>query len=81
MIVEVTDQGGGIPDEIQARLFQPGVSTRAGGSGVGLAISQLLARQIEAVLAVTETGPHGTTFALTLPQTPLTSPPAKSPGG
>jgi len=63
----VTDEGGGIPPEVQAHLFEPGRSGRPGGSGLGLAISRLLARQIGATLALEATGPGGTTFTLTVP--------------
>ena len=63
----VSDEGSGIPEEIRARLFEPGCTTRPGGTGLGLAISHLLARQIGASLRLVETGPSGTTFSLTLP--------------
>jgi signal transduction histidine kinase len=63
----VIDQGSGIAESVRARLFEPGVTSRPGGTGIGLALSQLLARQIGANLALTETGPGGTTFAMTMP--------------
>lgn len=63
----VSDQGAGIGDAVRARLFEPGATGRPGGTGIGLAISRLLARQIGATLALVETGPRGTTFAMTLP--------------
>lgn len=66
-IVTVTDDGGGISEELRAHLFEPGCSSRPGGSGLGLAISQLLARQISAALVLNSTGPTGTTFRLTIP--------------
>ncbi len=69
-IVQVTDEGPGIPPEIQAHLFEPGRTGRVGGTGLGLAISQLLARQIGATLALDATGPTGTAFHLTLPLQP-----------
>ena len=69
IILEVQDEGGGIPDAISAHLFEPGNSGRRGGSGLGLAISHLLARQIGATLALKSTGEDGTIFRLTLPNT------------
>jgi signal transduction histidine kinase len=62
----VSDQGRGIPEEVQARLFQPGRSSKAGGTGLGLAISHLLALEIGADLALVRTGGGGTTFSVTL---------------
>lgn len=65
--VLVSDEGHGIPPEIQAHLFEPGRTGRIGGTGLGLAISQLLARQIGATLTLDATSPAGTAFRLTLP--------------
>jgi signal transduction histidine kinase len=62
----VKDEGSGIPEEVQARLFQPGRSSKAGGTGLGLAISHLLALEIGADLALVRTGGTGTTFSVTL---------------
>jgi signal transduction histidine kinase len=64
----VEDQGNGIPEDVQARLFQPGRSSKAGGTGLGLAISHLLALEIGADLALVRTGPGGTVFSVTLPR-------------
>src|SRR6185436_14239364 len=38
MMLQVTDEGRGIPDSIKERLFEPFVTTKAGGSGLGLSI-------------------------------------------
>lgn len=67
VVIEIADEGCGIPPEIQTHLFEPGRTTRAGGTGLGLAISQLLARQISATLSLESTGPQGTVFRITLP--------------
>jgi signal transduction histidine kinase len=52
VLVEVSDDGPGVPKEIAARIFDPLVSGRSGGSGLGLA----LARRIVAA--------HGGSIAL-----------------
>ena len=41
-IVQVMDRGPGLPDEVRQRLFSPHVTTKVGGSGMGL----FLARQL-----------------------------------
>ena len=38
----VTDDGEGVPQQVQARVFEPHFSTRTSGSGLGLAISRRL---------------------------------------
>ncbi len=67
LTLSIIDQGPGIPHNLRATLFTPGHSAREGGTGLGLALSQLLAHQINATLALTGTGPQGTTFELHLP--------------
>jgi signal transduction histidine kinase len=66
IVLKVQDEGSGIPENVQRHLFKPGRSGRPGSSGLGLAISQLLARQIGAELVLDSTGPGGTVFNVTL---------------
>lgn len=40
--IEVIDQGGGVPDSIAAQLFEPHVSSKPEGAGMGLYISKRL---------------------------------------
>lgn len=67
LTLTVRDDGPGIPEAVRRRLFEPGATGRTGGTGLGLALSRLLARQIDATLALEGTGPEGTVFAVTLP--------------
>ena len=66
----VDDDGPGIPDDVRARLGQPFVTTRATGTGMGLAVVR---RIMEAsggrVLAETREG-GGTRLALEFPTPP-----------
>ena len=66
----VSDNGTGIPEEVQPRVFQPSFSTKTSGMGLGLAISR---RGVEAVggtiTFATEIG-EGTTFTVRLPHAP-----------
>jgi len=64
----VADQGTGIPSALQERLFEPGASGRPGGSGLGLALSRLILRQVEGELKLAATGLGGTTFHATVPR-------------
>jgi two-component system nitrogen regulation sensor histidine kinase NtrY len=44
-VIEVLDRGEGIPPEVRARLFEPYVSTRRRGSGLGLSLVRDIASQ------------------------------------
>lgn len=62
----VCDEGPGLPAEVRARLFTPTLSTKADGTGLGLALSRQLARILGADLELERTGPSGSVFALRL---------------
>jgi PAS domain S-box-containing protein len=72
-IVEVTDNGPGIPPEAQARLFQrfyrvPSESTRnASGSGLGLAIVKTTIERHGGRVWVSSAEGQGSTFGFSLP--------------
>ncbi|HKO57077.1 MAG TPA: HAMP domain-containing sensor histidine kinase [Thermoanaerobaculia bacterium] len=68
-VVEVRDDGGGINPGIQARLFEPYVTTRriGEGMGLGLAISRKILLDHGGELELVDTSPDGTTFRITLP--------------
>jgi two-component system nitrogen regulation sensor histidine kinase GlnL len=61
------DEGPGIPPELAATLFAPCKSSKEGGSGIGLAISQQLANHLGAGLELARNSPHGCVFVLTVP--------------
>ena len=62
----VEDSGTGLPDAVRARLFQPCPSSKPGGSGLGLALSQQLAQQAGGRLELVRSDPLGTCFRLVL---------------
>ena len=64
-VLEVEDEGGGIPAEIRESMLQPFVTTKEAGIGLGLAVVQQVVDEHEAKLEF-QTGPGGTTFTLTL---------------
>ena len=68
LIIEVTDDGPGIPAHVQSRLFQPfAASTGAGGSGLGLVIAREIVAAHGGTLTLAATGATGTTFRIELP--------------
>ncbi len=78
--VDVEDQGGGIPEEIRARVFDPFFSTKGEGTGLGLAITrQILEAHGGAIDCETgiDKAPDGTSrgtrFRISLPLAPVRS--------
>ena len=68
LLIDVTDNGPGVPQAVAAQLFRPfATGGRPGGAGLGLAIARDLVRAHGGDIALTETGPSGTTFRFTLP--------------
>ena len=68
-VVEVTDQGPGIPEQIRSRVFEPFVTTKPAGDGSGLGLDnarRIVERRHRGSLSFT-TGPEGTTFTVRLP--------------
>ena len=65
--VEVEDTGPGLPAVIRERLFEPVTTTKQGGTGIGLALSAAIARQIPARLALKHSSSSGTTFSIEMP--------------
>lgn len=71
--LSVTDHGPGIPTDavphIFDRFYQADLARprEAGGSGLGLSIAQWIVSHHAARLAVTQTGPQGTTFTVHFP--------------
>ncbi|MBX3218163.1 MAG: PAS domain S-box protein [Labilithrix sp.] len=68
-VIDVTDNGVGIPPEHAARIFDPFFTTKAQGkgTGLGLAISHRLISEVGGDLAFESNGLEGTTFRVTLP--------------
>ncbi len=65
--LRVADDGPGIAESVRSRLFEAFVTTRASGTGLGLALSRRLARDMEGDLELEHSGAGGTVFRLRLP--------------
>lgn len=67
IVVEVADNGCGIPDEERSRIFEPFFSTKPDGLGLGLLIVQRIASDLRGRLEFDSEVGRGTTFRITLP--------------
>jgi signal transduction histidine kinase len=65
--LQVTDNGPGIPEEIQNRLFEPFFTTKEEGTGLGLSIAARILQEHGGQLDVNSKEDKGTTFTITLP--------------
>jgi two-component system sensor kinase FixL len=70
MQVEVEDTGPGISDEIAPQLFQPFVTSKAHGMGIGLSISKRIIESHGGDLTVSRNAAGGATFSFSLPLLP-----------
>jgi two-component system nitrogen regulation sensor histidine kinase GlnL len=66
LLVEVIDNGPGVPPAIAEKIFYPLVSAREGGSGLGLTIAQTFVGQHGGVIQF-ESVPGNTRFSILLP--------------
>jgi signal transduction histidine kinase len=68
--IRVADQGMGIPPENLEKIFRLYYTTKAGGSGIGLAMVYRIVQMHDGRVDVESTVGKGTTVTLTLPATP-----------
>jgi two-component system nitrogen regulation sensor histidine kinase GlnL len=75
--VEVIDDGPGLPPEIEGDIFEPFVSGRENGTGLGLALVSKIISDHNGWIAV-DSVPGKTIFRISLPVAPKAAPEAKT---
>jgi signal transduction histidine kinase len=65
--VEITDQGGGIPENIREKIFNLYFTTKSGGSGIGLPMSYRVMQLHNGSMEFDGARGGGTTFRLVFP--------------
>ena len=66
-LLAVSDNGPGLSPETLPRVFEPFFSTREGGLGLGLSLSETLASGMGGALEAAPAEPRGARFTLRLP--------------
>lgn len=69
VLIEVSDTGPGVPEEIADKIFDPFFTTKEAGKGTGLGLSTVygIIRQLDGVIALKSAPGAGATFEIYLP--------------
>ena len=67
VVIRITDNGPGIPESIQDKLFKPFFSTKEEGTGLGLSITVRIVEEHGGTLELRSREGEGATFVITLP--------------
>jgi signal transduction histidine kinase len=65
--IEVSDNGPGIPEALQEKIFQPFFTTKEDGTGLGLSIATRIIEEHRGRLSVSSDENRGSTFTIILP--------------
>jgi two-component system sporulation sensor kinase A len=66
-VIEVQDEGSGIPEDVKNRIFEPFFSTKREGTGLGLPVSSRIIRRHQGSLEFESKPGKGTVFRVVLP--------------
>ena len=66
-VVDVSDSGPGIPEELKTKVFDAFFSTKAEGMGLGLSVSASIIEHHGGRLSLARTSKRGSTFRIELP--------------
>jgi len=72
LVVTVEDNGAGIPEDLRPHLFDPFVTTKVGGKGLGLALVAKIVGDHGGIIEF-DSGPRRTVFTVMLPAAPATA--------
>jgi signal transduction histidine kinase len=72
-LLRVIDDGPGVPREIRRTLFQPGITTKRGGWGIGLALARRVVEDGHGGHLSLEPTAHGTSLLMRFPLAPAAS--------
>lgn len=65
--IRVMDDGPGIPGELRRRIFEPGITTKSSGWGIGLALARRVVEDSHGGELLLESSEPGATFLIRIP--------------
>jgi two-component system, NtrC family, nitrogen regulation sensor histidine kinase NtrY len=67
VLIKISDNGEGIPEQMQSKIFIPNFTTKSSGTGLGLAMSKTIVEQAKGRIWFETIEGTGTTFFVELP--------------
>ena len=74
VVIRVEDSGPGLPPGIQDQIFEPFISSKDAGLGLGLSISRRIVETHGGTIAARTRRPGGAVFTVHLPPAPVSQP-------
>ena len=65
--IRVVDDGPGVAKEIRRTLFEPGITTKRGGWGIGLALARRVVEDAHRGVLALESTDRGASFLMRIP--------------
>ena len=65
--IRVVDDGPGVAKEIRRTLFEPGITTKRGGWGIGLALARRVVEDAHRGVLALESNDRGASFLMRIP--------------
>jgi nitrogen fixation/metabolism regulation signal transduction histidine kinase len=67
ILIKISDNGEGIPEQMQSKIFMPNFTTKSSGTGLGLAMSKTIVEQARGRIWFETSVGEGTVFFVELP--------------
>ncbi len=68
--LDIADEGPGVPVEYHSRIFEPYFTTKADGTGIGLATTRMIVTKHEGSIALLPSNGRGARFIIRMPDIP-----------